>query len=80
MCTAKSKRVSRCRLMCTEQPQADPVLTAEEIQAEALQLVRKASGYPSPRAKQEAFEQASHEIDSATRVLLESPGRAEVKV
>ncbi len=60
---------------------ADAVPPDEEIQAAALQFVRKVSGYRKPsRANQEAFDQAVQEIASATRTLLESIGRAESKV
>jgi hypothetical protein len=44
----------------------------EEIQAAALQYVRKISGYRKPsRANQVAFEQAVAQVTEATRTLLE---------
>lgn len=44
-----------------------------EIQAAALQYVRKVSGYRKPsRANQAAFEQAVEEIAHATHTLLAS--------
>jgi len=44
-----------------------------EIQAAALQYVRKVSGYRKPsRANQEAFENAVEEITTATKKLLET--------
>jgi hypothetical protein len=46
--------------------------TEEEMQAAALQYVRKVSGYRAPsRANQEAFEEAVAEVTDATRRLLE---------
>ena len=46
--------------------------TAEEMEAAALQFVRKVSGYRQPsRANQAAFEQAVHEIAAATHTLFE---------
>ncbi len=45
----------------------------EEIEAAALQYVRKVSGYRSPsRANREAFERAVSEVAEASRRLLES--------
>lgn len=47
--------------------------TAEQIEAAALQYVRKVSGYPKPsRANREAFEQAVARIAGATADLLDS--------
>ncbi len=52
--------------------QSDHVATDEEIEAAALQFVRKVSGYRAPsRANQEAFEKAVSDIASATRTLLD---------
>ncbi len=46
--------------------------TAEEIQAAALQFVRKVSGYRAPsRANDIAFNRAVQEISAATRRLLD---------
>ncbi len=51
--------------------QADALPSDEEIQAAALQFVRKVSGYRKPsRANEEAFETAVHEIATATSTLL----------
>lgn len=45
--------------------------TPDEIEAAALQFVRKVSGYRRPsRANEAAFEQAISEISSATEKLL----------
>ena len=52
---------------------ADGAATDEEIQAAALQFVRKVSGYRTPsRANREAFDEAVAEIAAATRRLLEA--------
>jgi hypothetical protein len=46
-------------------------VTEEEIQAAALQYVRKVSGYRKPaRANQAAFDTAVTEVAAATRQLL----------
>ena len=45
--------------------------TDADVQAAALQFVRKVSGYRAPsRANADAFNQAVDEITSATRALL----------
>jgi hypothetical protein len=50
---------------------AEQVATAEEIQAAALQYVRKISGYRSPsRTNQAAFDAAVAEIAATTERLL----------
>ncbi len=47
--------------------------TPEEIQAAALQYVRKISGYRAPsRLNQAAFEQAVAQVAAATQTLLAS--------
>jgi hypothetical protein len=47
--------------------------TEEEIQAAALQYIRKISGYRRPaRANQAAFDLAVQQVSSATRILLET--------
>jgi len=47
--------------------------TPEEIQAAALQYVRKVSGYRKPSHRnQAAFDQAVDQVALATRQLLES--------
>ena len=52
--------------------------TEEEIQAAALQFVRKISGYRAPsRANQAAFETAVAEIAESTRRLCEQIGALE---
>ncbi len=59
---------------------ANSVATDEEIQAAALQFVRKVSGYRKPsRMNQEAFDKAVAEVALATRTLMESIGRPEMK-
>lgn len=50
-----------------------PPATAEEIEAAALQYVRKLSGYRKPsRANQDAFKAAVDAVAAATTVLLNS--------
>ena len=50
-----------------------PEATDEEIQASALQYVRKISGFTKPsQANAEAFEQAVEEVAAVSRRLLES--------
>jgi hypothetical protein len=50
----------------------EPPATAEEVQAAALQYVRKVSGSTRPsRANQAAFDQAVREVAEATRRLLD---------
>jgi hypothetical protein len=52
--------------------QADRTPTDEEIQAAALQFVRKVSGYRKPsRANEAAFQQAVADVAMATRHLLQ---------
>jgi hypothetical protein len=47
--------------------------TEEEIQAAALQFVRKVSGYRAPsRKNREAFDRAVTQIAEATRQLIDS--------
>ncbi len=47
--------------------------TNEQVEAAALQFVRKVSGYRAPsRANEEAFNRAVKEIAASTRVLLRS--------
>jgi hypothetical protein len=56
------------QLRQTDQPPTD-----EEIQAAALQYVRKISGYRRPsRANQVAFELAVQQVSESTRRLLET--------
>jgi hypothetical protein len=50
----------------------EPPATEEEIQASALQYVRKLSGVTKPsRANEAVFEQAVEEVAAATRRLLD---------
>ena len=49
----------------------EPPATSEEVQAAALQYVRKISGTTKPsQANQEAFDRAVHEIAHITEHLL----------
>jgi hypothetical protein len=53
----------------------DQAATQEEIQAAALQFVRKVSGFRAPsRTNAEAFDRAVAEVTAASRKLLESVG------
>ena len=59
-----------CRSIKTLRKLDHPV-TPEEIQAAALQYVRKISGYRAPsRANQAAFEKAVTQVAEATQTLL----------
>ena len=51
----------------------DPPATDEEIEASALQFVRKLSGYNKPSKSNEAvFNRAVHDVATIARNLLES--------
>lgn len=51
----------------------EPDLTHEDVEAAALQFVRKVSGFRKPsRANQEVFEAAVAEITRATEKLLDN--------
>jgi hypothetical protein len=51
----------------------EPPATVDEIEAAALQYVRKVSGTTKPSAaNQEAFDEAVRAVTAATRVLLDS--------
>jgi hypothetical protein len=51
----------------------DPPASPEEIEAAALQFVRKVSGYQKPsRLNQAAFDQAVAQVAAALQVLLDS--------
>jgi hypothetical protein len=51
----------------------EPPATAEEVQAAAVQYVRKVSGSTRPsQANQEAFDRAVQEVAEATARLLEA--------
>ncbi len=50
----------------------EPPATSEEVQAAAVQYVRKVSGSTRPsRANQEAFDRAVREVAEATQRLLD---------
>jgi len=52
--------------------QGSNVATAEEIEAAALQFVRKVSGFRKPTARhQEAFDEAVDEITRSASALLD---------
>ncbi len=51
----------------------EPPATSDEVQAAALQYVRKISGTTKPsQANQEAFDRAVHEVAHASRHLLDA--------
>ncbi len=59
---------------------ADEPATDEEIQAAALQFVRKVSGYRVPsKANTEVFEAAVADVTAASKRMLESLARAPSK-
>jgi hypothetical protein len=61
-----------CRSIKTLRRPQEPA-SQDEIEAAALQFVRKISGYRKPsKANAEAFEGAVEEISTVTRRLLES--------
>ena len=61
-----------CRSIKTlRRPAAPP--SAEEVEAAALQYVRKVSGFRQPsRANAEAFQSAVRDVGQATRRLLDA--------
>ena len=51
----------------------EPAATTEEVEAAALQYVRKLSGTTKPsKANEEAFHRAVHEVAAASQRLLDS--------
>ena len=51
----------------------EPAATDEEIQAAALQFVRKISGFHTPsKVNEQAFQQAVEDISSIARKLMDS--------
>ena len=51
----------------------EPAATGEEVEAAALQYVRKISGTTKPsQANEEAFHRAVHEVAAASQRLLDS--------
>ena len=61
-----------CRSIKTLRAQ-EPPPTADDIDAAALQFVRKISGYRAPsRANREAFDRAVAEVAAASEKLLAS--------
>jgi hypothetical protein len=60
-----------CRSIKTLRPPMMPETTDEDIEAAALQYVRKVSGFRAPAAhNQAAFQQAVEAVTAATRQLL----------
>ncbi len=61
-----------CRSIKTLRPPATPAVTDADIDAAALQYVRKVSGFRAPAAhNREAFDQAVAAVAGATRDLLD---------
>jgi hypothetical protein len=55
---------------------AGEVVTVDELNAAALQFVRKISGFHKPsKANQAAFERAIEEVAASSRRLLEAVGQ-----
>jgi hypothetical protein len=51
----------------------DPPATDEEVQADALQFVRKLSGFNKPsQQNREAFDQAVTDVTAVARTLIDS--------
>ncbi len=51
----------------------EPPATADEVEAAAIQFVRKISGFTSPsKANEEAFHQAIRQVTEAAQTLLDS--------
>ena len=51
----------------------EPATTHDDVEAAALQYVRKISGFTKPsQANQEAFDRAVHEVAHVSRHLLEA--------
>lgn len=60
-----------CRSIKTLRPPYEEVVTVDDMQAAALQYVRKVAGMRAPSAKnREAFEAAVAEVTAATEKLL----------
>jgi hypothetical protein len=71
MTAAKATLVRMCRNIHTLH-NFEPVANDDEVQAAALQYVRKISGSTKPsKANTEAFERAVHEIAHITQHLLD---------
>jgi hypothetical protein len=61
-----------CRSIKTLRPPMTPELHDEDIEAAALQYVRKVSGFRAPAAhNREVFDQAVEAVAEATRRLLD---------
>ena len=62
-----------CRSIKTLRPPYEEVVTADDVQAAALQYVRKVAGMRAPSARNRAaFDEAVAEIAEATTKLLDS--------
>jgi hypothetical protein len=62
-----------CRSIKVLRKAGQPAATPEELNAAALQFVRKISGFQKPsKANTEAFEKAVNEVAEASRRLLQA--------
>jgi hypothetical protein len=62
-----------CRSIKTQRPPFEDEVTPDDMQAAALQYVRKVAGMRQPSAKnKEAFDAAVAEVTAATEKLLAS--------
>jgi len=65
-----------CRSIKVLRKRGEPAATAEEVNAAALQFVRKISGFHKPsKVNAAAFEQAVAEVAEASRRLLQAVTR-----
>jgi hypothetical protein len=62
-----------CRSIKTLRPPYTPVVTDADIEAAALQYVRKISGFRAPAARNaDAFDTAVRAVADATRTMIEN--------
>ena len=62
-----------CRSIKTLRPPFEEAVTADDIEAAALQYVRKISGFRKPsKANQKAFDKAVRQVTAASQRLLDS--------
>jgi hypothetical protein len=75
----QTEETTMCRSIKTLRRAEEPA-TPEEIQAAALQFVRKVSGFRQPsRKNEEAFHAAVREISDSAGKLLESLGGRKIE-
>jgi hypothetical protein len=62
-----------CRSIKTLRPPFEDEVTADDIEAAALQYVRKISGFRKPsKANEKAFEKAVKQVATASQKLLDA--------